>query len=170
MCRVILFTLVIPLFAESPTTIYPLQDMIDNWKTSKAFTVEVAEAMPAEFYEFKVAPEEMSFGGLMLHIAFANATRFANVGGLAMPLAQPQKLDKKIVPDLLNQSFDFCIRLLPKLTKEQLERNIKVDWRGRPQVTGRQLLIGMFVHTAHHRGQAEVYMRAKGIKPPVYEF
>lgn len=72
--------------------------------------------------------------------------------------------------DLLNQSFDFCIGLLPKLTKEQLERSIKVDWRGRPQVTGRQSLIGMFVHAAHHRGQAEVYMRAKGIKPPLYEF
>jgi len=26
----------------------------------------------------------------------------------------------------------------------------------------------MYVHVAHHRGQAEVYLRDKGIKPPSY--
>jgi len=26
----------------------------------------------------------------------------------------------------------------------------------------------MFVHVAHHRGQAEIYLRDKGIKPPSY--
>lgn len=95
MRRVLLFTLAIPLLAESPAAIYPFQEMIDNWKTSKCFTVEVAEAMPAEFYEFKAAPEEMSFGGLMLHIAFANATRFANIKGIAMPLAQPRNSTRR---------------------------------------------------------------------------
>ncbi len=37
-------------------------------------------------------------------------------------------------------------------------------------LTGRQLVLGMFVHTAHHRGKAEVYLRANGIKPPDYRF
>jgi len=155
---------------DSAPSLYPVQDFIENWKTSKAFTIEVAEAMPAEFYEFKVAPEEMSFGVLMLHIAFSNAIRFANISGAKMPLVQSDKAEKKLVLELLKQSFDFCIEQLPRLSQEQLEKSIKVDWRGRPEVTGRQLLIGMFVHTAHHRAQAEVYMRAKGIKPPVYEF
>jgi len=27
-----------------------------------------------------------------------------------------------------------------------------------------------FTHTAHHRAQAEVYLRVKGIKPPDYQF
>jgi uncharacterized damage-inducible protein DinB len=26
------------------------------------------------------------------------------------------------------------------------------------------------VHTAHHRAQCDVYLRAKGIKPPDYTF
>jgi uncharacterized damage-inducible protein DinB len=26
----------------------------------------------------------------------------------------------------------------------------------------------MFVHVAHHRGQAEIYLRDKSIKPPSY--
>jgi uncharacterized damage-inducible protein DinB len=28
------------------------------------------------------------------------------------------------------------------------------------------MILNMFVHTAHHRAQCEVYMRVKGIKPP----
>jgi len=28
----------------------------------------------------------------------------------------------------------------------------------------------MYVHVAHHRGQAEVYLRDKGIKPPSFTF
>jgi len=30
------------------------------------------------------------------------------------------------------------------------------------------MIVNMFVHTAHHRAQCEVYLRAKGIKPPDY--
>jgi uncharacterized damage-inducible protein DinB len=37
-------------------------------------------------------------------------------------------------------------------------------------LTGAEWLWSYFTHTAHHRGQAEVYLRLKGIKPPAYEF
>ena len=31
-------------------------------------------------------------------------------------------------------------------------------------------VVVIITHTAHHRGQAEVYLRVKGIKPPAYTF
>jgi uncharacterized damage-inducible protein DinB len=37
-------------------------------------------------------------------------------------------------------------------------------------LTGVEWLWSYFTHTAHHRGQAEVYLRLKGIKPPAYTF
>jgi uncharacterized damage-inducible protein DinB len=37
-------------------------------------------------------------------------------------------------------------------------------------MTGFEWLWAYFTHTAHHRGQLEVYLRLKGIKPPDYEF
>jgi uncharacterized damage-inducible protein DinB len=37
-------------------------------------------------------------------------------------------------------------------------------------LTGYEWLWSYFTHTAHHRGQAEVYLRVKGIKPPTYVF
>lgn len=32
------------------------------------------------------------------------------------------------------------------------------------------MIMNMFVHTAYQRAQCEVYLRAKGIKPPDYTF
>jgi uncharacterized damage-inducible protein DinB len=37
-------------------------------------------------------------------------------------------------------------------------------------MSGRERLWAYFTHTAHHRGQAEVYLRVNGIKPPDYQF
>ena len=48
-----------------------------HWQISKEFTLAVAEAMPAEYYNFKPNPEEMSFGELMNHIAQSNSEAFA---------------------------------------------------------------------------------------------
>jgi uncharacterized damage-inducible protein DinB len=33
---------------------------------------------------------------------------------------------------------------------------------------GRDVLLAMYVHVAHHRGQAEIYLRDKGIRPQSY--
>ena len=30
------------------------------------------------------------------------------------------------------------------------------------------ILLAMYIHVAHHRGQAEIYLRDNGIKPPPY--
>jgi uncharacterized damage-inducible protein DinB len=165
----ICLTLLSPLFAAEQANPW-FDDYQRHWKMSKQFTVAGAEAMPAEHYGFKPNPEEMSFGGLMLHIAMTNAFRFAQVAGVADPLPEPKSVDKDTALRLLNQSFDFCASVLEKLTPEQLTKMQKVDWYELPEVTGRELLTGMFTHTAHHRGQAEVYMRIKGIKPPAYRY
>jgi uncharacterized damage-inducible protein DinB len=34
----------------------------------------------------------------------------------------------------------------------------------------REILLAFYVHVAHHRGQAEVYLRDKGLKPPPFIF
>lgn len=89
----------------------------------------------------------MSFGVLMAHIAGSQLMRFEQVSGLKSGIAT-----------------------LPKIDAQRLDASYPVDWEGRPTATGRQVLLNMFVHTAHHRAQAEVYMRLKGIVPPRYTF
>jgi len=150
------------------------KDFHKDWETSREFTLAVADAMPVEKYGFKASNEEMSFAALMIHIATSNAFRFAQIAGKPNPIKVPGTIPKEeakeIAKKLLADSFDFCIAQLDAFTPAQMDKLYRVDWYGRPEVTGRQLVLGMFVHTAHHRGQAEVYLRANGIKPPDYRF
>src|SRR5437016_9614729 len=71
-----------------------------HWQISKEFTLAVAEAMPAESYDFKPSSEEMSFGELMIHIATSNSEAFANVVGTEA-LAQPSGTHKRLSSSFL---------------------------------------------------------------------
>lgn len=150
---------------------YPMNDFIENWKISKTFTMAVAEAMPAEHFWFKPTKEEMSFGVLMVHIAGSQLMRFEQVSGRTADIAAPTKgATRADVLRYLERSFDYCLEALAALDAKKLDESFQVDWEGRPTATGRQVLLNMFVHTAHHRAQAEVYMRIKGVAPPKYTF
>jgi hypothetical protein len=163
--------------AQTPTvsTVLELPEFVNDWKISKQFTIDVANAMPAEFYGFKPNPEEMTFGKQMIHIAGGNVFRFNQITGIKPPFAfdpeKPPASDKQTVLKLLEQSFDYVIDVLPQITPEQLKRTWHIpSWKGRSDPDGRAMILNMFVHTAHHCAQCEVYMRAKGIKPPDYTF
>ncbi|HKF03765.1 MAG TPA: DinB family protein [Candidatus Sulfotelmatobacter sp.] len=150
-------------------------EFVRDWQISKQFTMEVAQAMPAEYYGFKATPEEMSFGEQIVHIAGANVFRFKQIIGIKPPFdfdpAKPGPTDKETSLKLLEQSFDYVLDVLPKITPEQLQRTWNIpSWKGRTQPDGRAMIMNMFVHTAHHRAQCEVYLRLKGIKPPDYTF
>jgi uncharacterized damage-inducible protein DinB len=137
-----------------------------HWQTAKEFTLAVAEAMPADGYDFKPNPEEMSFGQVMIHIADANSRSFARVAGTEA-LPKPAAADRETVLKYLTASFDKCAKEFDGVSAEQLDRMIGPEGK---QVVAREQLWAIFTHTAHHRGQAEVYLRVKNIKPPAYRF
>ncbi|HUE21367.1 MAG TPA: DinB family protein [Bryobacteraceae bacterium] len=157
-----------PIFSADERAIFT-----KHWQTSKEFTLAVAEAMPAGEYNFKPNDEEMSFGKVMTHIALNNIRAFAAVSGMK-PLEAPPKIaaafqdpkgvfDKESTIQFLSDSFDFCTKALAEIDAA------KLDAMAGP-ATGRERLWSCFTHTAHHRGQAEVYLRIRNIKPPDYRF
>lgn len=129
-------------------------------------SVAVAEAMPAESYSFRPHPESMTFGELMMHIA---STNYAFCAGLKDTKAPPDPslspTDKDGVVKFLSSSFSYCAGIIPNLSEDQLS-TVHDSPDGR--LPGREILLAMYVHVAHHRGQAEIYLRDKGIKPPSY--
>ena len=156
-------------------SVLDMTEFVRDWQISKQFTLDVANAMPAEDYGFKPNPEEMSFGEQMVHIAVSNVYRFRQITGIESPfaidLSKPPSPDKANVLKVLEQSFDYVIGVLPRITPEQLQRTWHIpSWKGRNDPDGRAMILNMFVHTAHHRAQCDVYLRAKGIKPPDYTF
>jgi uncharacterized damage-inducible protein DinB len=162
-----------PVLAQ--TTIAP--SIVDHWKKSADFTIAVAKAMPAESYNYRPTPEEMSFGHVIAHIAAANAGACATASGtqrLAAPAGLAEKLrdeksdvDRETALSYLTATFDFCDKAVDSMTLAKLDAKVGPANR---QMTGFEWLWSYFTHTAHHRGQAEVYLRLKGIKPPDYVF
>ena len=152
--------------------------LMKHWKTSGEFTIAVAKAMPAENYNFRPNPVEMSFGELMAHIAAINNYACANASGLTRP-SLPAKIaewskdtekvdvDKETAVQFMIESFEFCNKAVAGMTAERIDT---VEGPPARNLTGYEWLWAYFTHTAHHRGQAEVYLRLKGIKPPEYTF
>ena len=152
--------------------------MVKHWKTSGEFTISVANAMPADSYDFRPNPAQMSFGQLMAHIAGINQNACANAGGLPRPplapkiaewAKDPEKVEvaKPDALEFLRGSFEFCNKSVAAMTADRMDRVVGPPARN---MTGFEWLWAYFTHTAHHRGQAEVYLRVKGIKPPEYTF
>lgn len=169
---VFLLTALVPAgLGASEPVFYMTDDVVKNWKVSREFTLAVAEGMPAQHYHFRPSPEEMSFEELMIHLAASQVSRFSQVSGLKPDFDPPQAhATREDIIRYLRQSFDFCIARIPQLSERQLDTPYKVDWYNKPAASGREILLAMLVHTAHHRAQAEVYMRIKGLEPPTYRF
>lgn len=152
--------------------------LLKHWKTSGDFTVAVAIAMPADGYGFRPVPVEMSFGELMVHIALADRGACANAGGMQAP-ALPDKVagwakdmekadvDKDTAVQFLTDTFAFCTQAITQMPDARMNTVVGNPARN---LTGGEWLWAYFTHTAHHRGQAEVYLRLKGITPPEYTF
>jgi uncharacterized damage-inducible protein DinB len=135
-----------------------------HFEALSTLSVEVAQAMPPDQYGFKPHPDSMDFGRLMAHIAGTNYAFCAGLNDSEAPkLAAPK--DKDGIVKLLGDSFAYCTDVIAHLTEEQLKAtHNSPDGR----LAGREVLLAMYVHVAHHRGQAEIYLRDKGIRPPGY--
>jgi uncharacterized damage-inducible protein DinB len=129
-------------------------------------SVAVAEAMPPEQYTFRPDPGSMTFGEVMSHIASTNFAFCAGLKDAETPnTPAPSDKDKDAIVKLLSSSFGYCAAVIPNLTDEQLS---KVHNPPDGRLPGREVLLALYVHVAHHRVQAEIYLRDKGIKPPSY--
>ena len=168
----LILALALPAFAQ--TTIHDA--LVKHWKTTTDFTLAVAKLMPAEDYGFKPVPEEMSFAQVLVQVGGANL----NACSLASQTKRPEipdnvmqaargkaEIDKDSVIKFLTSSFDFCNEAVGAITPEKLDAVVGPENR---KMTGFEWLWSYFTHTAHHRGQLEVYLRLKGIKPPPYQF
>jgi len=148
----------------APATPSPAGEYDKHFAALSKLSVEVAQAMPADHYNFKPHPESMDFGQLMSHIATTNYQFCAGLKDTATPTL-PSPTDKDGIVKFLSDSFDYCSGIIRTLTEAQLN-SVHNSPDGR--LLGREILLAMYVHVAHHRGQAEIYLRDNGIRPPSY--
>lgn len=123
---------------------------------SKQYSLAVAGAMPENGYSFKPVEEVFSFGELLNHIAYGIEWWEANyVRGSKTEWAPPAAgTTKKEVNAYLEKAYDG------------LAKTISGTLSG-------EAISGFYAtldHITHHRGQATVYLRCKGITPPEYMY
>ena len=155
-------------------------DWVGWWERSKKYTLAIAEAMPADSYDyvpFKNGEGDAgrSFGALMIHIGQAegfylgrlgkgNAPAVPTVGG-ATGKGAPQDTSKAAVVKYLTEVMDWSIGVVKQLTPADLTKSFG---NGKQASTGLSLLLNAMVHTGHTRGYSDMYLRNKGVKPPTY--
>lgn len=136
----------------------------DHFGALSKLSVAVAEAMPPDHYGFRPHAESMTFGELVVHIATTNYQFCAGLQDSGTP-DLPSPSGKNDIVKFLGDSFAYCAGVIPRLSAEQLSaKHNSPDGR----LTGREILLAMYIHVAHHRGQAEIYLRDNGIRPPGY--
>lgn len=144
-----------------------LEEYLIKWQNGAEYTIELAEAMPEDKYDFKPTPEVRSFREQVVHImnnmvwlssTYLSKTSFK--GDL-----KHKELSKEEILMLLRQATIFAKNTVMNLNAEELDDT--VDFFAGP-LTKRQILILMNDHMTHHRGQIIVYARMNDIKPPRY--
>jgi len=140
--------------------------LVAHWKKSKDLTLKVAEAMPAENYDYKPFPEAKTFGGELVHLGQAEGFYLGNLGKGSAPKAPAAaEMTRPNVIKYLGENFDWAIGVVSQLTDADLTKSFTV--RGN-SVTGLDVLYSAMIHTAHTRGYVEMFLRNKGITPPQY--
>lgn len=147
-----------------------LAEFLERWEGSKRYLLAIADAMPAEKYDFRPSPEEMTFAEQVMHIAVTVEWHIASrFEGLNTPYRtkeyQASGLDKEAIKNVLVREMD---RAAERIRNFDPGRLTDTNRYGEFTRTSRQFLMLAADHIAHHRGQLVVYLRMNGIQPPNY--
>jgi uncharacterized damage-inducible protein DinB len=128
----------------------------------------LAEAIPADKFNWRPSPDVRSFAEVFLHVSAANFNLYKLVGtpppsGLALKGLEKSTTDKAKVIATLKDSFAHAKTAIKAMPDADLDKSL--DWFGGKN-TQRGILLFIVRHAAEHLGQSIAYARFAGITPP----
>ncbi len=128
----------------------------------------LAEAIPAEKYTWRPAPDVRSFAEVFLHVCAANYNLYKLVGtpppaGFDVKGFEKSTTDKTKIIATLKDSFAHAKKAITAMPDADLDKSL--DWFGGKN-TERGILLFIVRHAAEHLGQSIAYARVIGIIPP----
>jgi uncharacterized damage-inducible protein DinB len=164
-------TFLVALLALTCTSVFAQvtkQQNIAEWTRAKAYTKAYLDAMPAGGYMFKATPAVRSYAEQFLHIADAANFFGTSASGKSSPLGKasaektiPQT--KEAVSKAVLESYDYMIAILQNTPDAELQQIVDIAGQ---KITKALVIAKAFEHQTHHRGQATIYLRLKGVTPP----
>jgi uncharacterized damage-inducible protein DinB len=161
-------------------TYYGASELAASFRQVRSNTIQIAEEIPEEKYDFRAAPETRSVGQTLVHIALSpgfqlhvhrnrigdlQAVNFLEVvGGLAAEEAKPRT--KADILALLKSEGDVFASYLEGLTEAFLAEGVMMPPGAQPAAKTRfEMLLSTKEHEMHHRGQLMLVQRMIGLTP-----
>ncbi|SRR5258708_1457606 len=145
-----------------------IEAAISKLQHAKSYTLQVAEAMPENKYDFKPAREEMNFREQLLHLAdnleWLTSAYLLKVSDTLME-SDKKKQKKEEVIAVVTRAYDNTLYALTHFNPEHLADT--VSFFAGP-MNKLQIINLISDHQTHHRAQMIVYLRLNGIRPPGY--
>jgi DinB family protein len=135
-------------------------------KSSKEITAAAAE-MPADKYNFKAPPDDITFGYLLLHVADINYPLCSLIGGVLAPkLPQLNETDAKdVLIERMKASFEFCTTALANLDDSSMQETLDL---GGAKMSRAMTILTLTGTWASHHDLQQKYLQLNGISqsPP----
>ena len=160
---------------------YGANEMAESFRTVRKNTIQVAQDIPEDKYDFRAAEGVMSVREMLAHLASSthwaeqlhfverkNDVSYEDFGrymaeGKAVADGLMSKAD--IVAALESRGHDFACRL-EKLTEAELAEHVAFPAPIQPPSKSRfEMLLSVKEHEMHHRGQLMLIERFLGIVP-----
>ena len=158
-------------------TYYGAKELADSFRTVRKNTIQVAEDIPEDKYSYRAAPDTMSVGEMLAHLAcsphWAEQCLFvekkANVamedfgrwmgeiGGKQQALTS-----KAAIVDALRTNGEAFTRQLEAATEADLGASVALPNGSKSRF---EMLLGVKEHEMHHRAQLFLIERMIGIVP-----
>ena len=154
--------------AQSVDTLF-MRAAYAKLQSAAAYTLDVANTMPAENYAYKPSRDEMSFGQQLTHVSrnlgWLSSHYLADNSKNPVSEADLKLQEKDSIIAVVNRTYNYALAVLKRFPPEQLTDT--VSFFAGP-MTKLQIINLLNDHQTHHRGQLVVYLRLNGIKPPGY--
>ena len=138
-----------------------------RWQFSKDYTLAMLAKMPDEHLNFRPTPEVWTFSQQLTHIGDGNLLIAAPLAGDKLNyVGDPRQLGRAALEKHLKDSYDYAARAFDRLASDAAAEETVQFFDER--IAKRDLCYRLLDHAAHHRAQALVYLRLKGIVPPPY--
>ncbi|MGH7480647.1 MAG: DinB family protein [Longimicrobiales bacterium] len=144
-------------------------EFLREWDERREKYVSLAEAMPAELYDWRPAEGVRSVAEVFMHMAAANynLARRLDVeppAGFAVQGYETSSSAKADVVAALRDSFAHLRRGAEAL--EPADETRTMPWFGGSEITMRGFLLFLTGHAGEHLGQSIAYARTNGVVPP----
>lgn len=143
------------------------QSLLDLQLVQKKF-VELANALPADKFDWRPSPDSRSFAEVFLHVAGERYGILKMMGasapsGFNGKTFEKSTTDKARIVEELNKSWDFAQKTINGMSNADFAKSLP---KLGPQANAGDVVYILVADAHEHLGQAVAYARENGVVPP----